>query len=350
MFIYVFPYVALFFLLLLIMKMNIKNSNLFLLLFLFLIPAILVVILRGNVGTDTINYLGFFRDLSNEQDVHEYEPGFQLLSKFIIIFGFNERINIAIVSFLTILILCKSFSYSKEHVLVFSSFLFPVFFYDMTMNGLRYGLSFALSSVAIDALYRKKNISFIILALFSLSIQYSSFFIIFIFLAFKLNKKMLLILLTLIIISIPLIIDFFVKNINYFYDKQDFYKDVASPSGTSGLGPLLLFCLLLFAFCFFSKNVNSKKIIVLIFILEIGSFMLAKITYAGLRLQMLFLFSLLLLIKEEYDCISKKREFMVFIISLGFFGFLLTAKNLTANVEDVESPFIPYKFFWQEND
>lgn len=347
---YILPYISLLLLILLINKKNLSSSNLFVLLLLFLTPAILLVILRGNVGTDTINYLGFFKDLSNESNVHEYEPGFQLLSNCINLFGFNERVSIAIVSLLTILLLCKSYSSSKEDVLLFSSFLFPVFFYDMTMNGLRYGLSFALSSVAIDALYKKKNFNFILLALFSISIQYSSFLIIIVFLIFKLNKKILIGLFLLVVAVSPFVVDFFTNNLAYFYDKQDFYKDVASPSATSGLGPLFLFSLLFMVFYFYSEKTSSKKILFLILVLELGSFMLAKITYAGLRFQMLVLFSLVLLIKQESYCITKKKEFLMLMISLGLFGFLLTAKNLTANVEDVESPFIPYKFFWQENE
>ena len=347
---YIFPYFSLFLLILLINKKNLSSSTLSVLLLLFLAPAILLVILRGNVGTDTINYLGFFKDLSNESNVHEYEPGFQFLSYVINLFGFNERVNIAFISSLTILLLCKSYSSSKEHILLFSSFLFPIFFYDMTMNGLRYGLSFALSSVAIDALYKKKNFNFILLALFSISIQYSSFFIIIVFLIFKLNKKILIVLFLLVLAVSPFIVDFFTNNLAYFYDKQDLYKDVASPSATSGLVPLFLFLLLFLIFYFYSEKTNSKKILFLILLLEIGSFMLAKITYAGLRFQMLFLFSLVLLIKQEFYCIAKKKEFVMLIISLGIFGFLSTAKNLTANVEDVASPFIPYKFFWQENE
>lgn len=347
---YFIPYLSLFLLMSMINKKNISSSSLFVLLILFLTPAILLVILRGNVGTDTINYLGFFKDLSNDSSVHEYEPGFQFLSQCMNLFRFNERVNVAIISLLTIILLCKSYSSSKDHVVLFSSFLFPVYFYDMTMNGLRYGLSFALSSLAIDALYKKKNLNFILLALISTSIQYSSFLIIIVFVIFKLNKKILIGLLLLIIATSPFLVDFVTNNLVYLSDKKDFYKDLASPSSTSGLGPLILFLLLFFTFYLYSEKTNPKKNLLLILVFEIASFMLAKITYAGLRFQMLFLFSLVLLIKQEYHLILRKKEFSMLLISIGVFGFLLTAKNLMAIVEDVESPFIPYKFFWQENE
>lgn len=348
MFYYIIPYLLLLFGSLLIRYYNFDKNVLRILLFSLLLPAILVVVLRGNIGTDTMQYLGHFKSLDYQSlYIHEYEPGFNILTDFINLFGFNDHIDVGIISALTFYFLYKSYSTSRENILIFIFIVFPIFVYDMTVNGLRYGLSFALSSLAIDKLYKKNFSAFVLLAFFAISIQYSSLAIIIIFLVFKLNIKYLIGLAIFIFLLVLFGVGFSDKMV-YLLDKQDAYKDLVSPSITSGLVPLLLFLLLQITFFIFSSTERSNKILVLLLFFELMSFALAKISYAGLRFQMLFLFSLIILIKQQIDLIEKKNTFFVFIFCIGFFGFLSTMKNIVAKVEDVESPYIPYKFFWQE--
>lgn len=317
--------------------------------FIGIFPALMIVLLRGNVGTDTLNYLDFFKNLRLGEDVHEFEPGFQLLGRTIDLFALNERVNLSFVSFITICLLFKSFSAKKENVIIFSSIIFPIFFYDMTMNGIRYGLSFAIASLAISSLYKKNNFLFGVLSILAISVQYSSFFIILVFFIFKLDKKILFGILALLILAFPFAGALISNNATYLYDKQDFYKDVASPGATSGLGPLVLFLMFFISFFKYSSYKRSNNVLFLILVLELASFALARVTYAGLRFQMLFLFALIHLIKEEFTLVLKTKEYLWILFLIGSFGFLITVKNLTAVVDYVESPFIPYRFFWQEN-
>ena len=231
-------------------------------------------------------------------------------------------------------------------MILFSLLLFPIFFYDMTMNSLRYGLSFSICAVALDALYNKKNLLFILLSILAISIQYSSFLIVLVFTIFKLERKYLIGLIVLIAVAIP----FLALNISYLYDKQDAYKDIYSPGAASGVGPLLLFSIIFITYYFDAGEGRPSKLLFLILALEMASFALAKITYAGLRLQMLFLFTLILLIKQEYFLIKKKREYLLILLLVGNFAFLLTARALSTVVEDQTTPSIPYKFFWQERN
>ena len=343
---YVVPYLFLAFFALAQYYLKLKDYYRSFLFFLFALPAISIAVLRGNVGTDTLNYLQYFGDLNRGVEVHSFEQGFEFLARGVNSLGFNERFGVAVMSGLTSILILGSFSNTKNQIILFSLLLFPVFFYDMTMNGLRYGLSFAISAIALDFLYKKNNFAFILLAIAAISIQYSSFLIICVFLIFKLDKKYLIGLGIVILFFIP----FLSLNLTYFYDKQDLYRDVASPGSTSGLGPLILFLSIFISFLFYSGKERSTNILFLILALELGSFMLAKITYAGLRFQNLFLFSLIILIKQEYYTITKKNEYLMMLIFLGTFGFLLTVKNIGAVVEDVNSPFLPYVFFWQEKE
>ncbi|TCC94159.1 EpsG family protein [Pedobacter frigiditerrae] len=348
MFYYIFPYLCLLSCAFLI-KFN-KRLPTALVFFIFLLPAILLVVLRGNIGTDTMQYFKHFLALRNESsDVHDFEPGFSMLTVFIDLFGLSARFNTAIVSAITIFLLFKSYSTNRNNILLFIYLLFPIFFYEMNMNILRFGLSFTLLTIAIDNLYDKKNIKFILFCFLALSIQYSSFIIIIAFLIFKLSKKYLIAFAAILVLIIAFGVNFSDKLL-YFVDKQEAYKDLVSPSITSGLFPLLLFISLTITFVIFSTKERSNKILIVLLVLEIASFALAKVSYAGLRFQMLFLFSLIILIKQENFLIEKVNVFFACVFCIGLLGFFSTIKNITTQVESAESSYIPYSFFWEESE
>ena len=215
------------------------------------------------------------------------------------------------------------------------------------MNTLRAGLAFALSAIAVDSLDRKKNLKFVVFALLSIFTQYSSFLIILFFLVFKLEKKYLIGLLVLVAIILTFGLSFFADNLSYLYHKQDAYKDIISPSGISGLAPLILFLLIFTSFVVYTFDTRSNALLILLLVFEVLSFLLAKISYAGLRFQLLFLFALILLIKQEQELITNKRSFFKIMLILGLIGFVLTMRNITAINDDFEASFVPYQFFWE---
>jgi hypothetical protein len=310
----------------------------------FILPATLISILRGNVGTDTFTYLNYFRALNLSDDL-KFEPGFEFLSRFLKIFLINERLILSLISFLIILLIVRAFSYTKEQIVLFSILLFPLFFYDMTMSALRYGLGFSISMYSIHNLNRFKFKTAVILGLLAIIIQYSCILILSCFFLFKLKKFYILI--TICFFSLALFLLNF--NFSYFYEKQDFYKDTVSPSATSGLGPLLVFIALTFLYFLSFKNSGQRKILLLIVIFELLSFLVAKISYAGLRLQMLFLFTLIIFLKEELIFLQKKNLFFYSLFLMGMFSLFLNLKNISLEIENNAYPFLPYKFFWQEN-
>ena len=184
MYYYIIPYFFLLLGSLLIKNYNFNKSIIILILFTFLFPAILIVILRGNIGTDTLQYLRHFNSLSIQGYIDTFEPGFNYLAALINLFGFKDNFDVAIIGFLIIFLLIKSFSDSKESALLFIYILFPIFFYDLSINTLRAGLAFALSSIALDYLYEKQNFKFILFTILSIFMQYSAIFIIIFFLFF----------------------------------------------------------------------------------------------------------------------------------------------------------------------
>ena len=326
-----------------------KKSS-FLISFICLLPASFIVLFRGNVGTDTDVYLRFYRELIKNTDYDpSFERGFTYLSKILVTLGLNEGQGVAAIGLLTIILLCICFSKNYDKLLIFTLLIFPTFFYDMTMNGLRYGLSFALTAIAVQNLYKKRRVIFIIISLMAFSIQSSSLFIFLIFFIGELPLKVIVISLIVAIIAIYLS-TFSIIDLDYFYGKQDMYKDFYSPDISSGLSPLIIFLSIYLTFLFFCKHesINVNKVIHVTLLLEILSFLLAKFSYAGLRFQMLFLFSLILFVSNNFNLFQDKIKIMYCFGLIGIISFIITIKHLNYSDDDVVSPFLPYKFSWDE--
>ncbi len=320
-------------------------------LFFLILPAFFIAILRGDVGTDTVYYLGFFRDLRlYDKNNKVFEPGFRFLGWLLSLPKFNERFGVASISVIITIILCKVFSRSKFEMLFFAVIFFPLFYFEITMNGIRYGLSFSIAIIAIEQLYRKKYLSFAITALLAISFHYSAIIIIFIFLIGLLKKRYIIMVGILIALSMFLFSGFFALFLAHLNGKEDAYKSSFSPSAFSGLAPLFLFFFLYINFLFLADINSYSKIIHLFFFLEIVSFIASKYSYAGLRFQSEFLFILLIYLKNNFSCIKMKRKYAIRLCIIGFLGFIVFLKNINAQIADDRSPFLPYKFYWQESD
>ena len=91
------------------------------------------------------------------------------------------------------------------------------------------------------------------------------------------------------------------------------------------------------------------RILYLILILEIISFIIAKFTYAGLRFQNLFLFVLLVFVVQNLNLLNFKT-FSKKLIFISCLSLILFVKNISTIAPDDISPFLPYKFYWEERN
>lgn len=137
------------------------------------IPILLLVFLRGDVGTDTLAYLNIISVIKGNGYV-DMEVGFISVVKLMLSCGLNPRLILLAVALLTTLILIYAGTFSKQALTVLMFCIVPVFYLDMTMNGLRYGLSFALASLAVAYFYKGKWFVVTCLALSSVSVHVSS--------------------------------------------------------------------------------------------------------------------------------------------------------------------------------
>lgn len=323
-----------------ISKIRLKNYKWILLV--ALLPAIIIAVISGDSGTDKAYYYSWIYNTFNGNfDKVVYEPGFKYLTFFIAQIYPSEYFVIPIVGVITSIFLILAFSSNKWHLLIFGFFLFPFFYYDMTMNGLRFGLSFAISAYAGKLVLEKKMKLFLIFGLIAVSMQYSSVIIIILMYFSQIKfKKIHLLLLIIIGYAINNILDF-----GYLDNKADAYKDLTRPSGISGLSPLLLFLLIFFLNWFLNKKI--KTIFFIIFALEIGSFILSLSSYSGLRFQNLFIFTLLIFVAFFQDLQTFKKRYLIFFILIGVMSFSMKVRNFMNEDRDVITPFLPYEFYWE---
>ncbi|ELY2016275.1 EpsG family protein [Flavobacterium psychrophilum] len=328
-------------------EQRLKVSGFWLLLF-FILPALLIAVLKGNIGTDTFFYLAFFDDLIKyDVSSFNFEPGFQILAQYITCWAPNKQIAVGFVILLTTVLLCKSFSQSKQLIVFFSLLVFPIFYVDMTMNGLRYGLSFALAVNAIDYLYKGKFKFFIALAFCSISVQYSGLLIILVFLLDRIKRRKLFIISVLGVAFLPVLTHLFDSELKYLVQKEDAYGEIYSPSIASGSAPLFLYFFIHFLYNKYVDKSKISKIIYVFLLFELLSFVMAKFTWAGLRFQYLFLFVFIIYIKQNYY-IEKAIVFGNRLVLVSLISFLFMIKNIIPVSDDLSIyQYIPYQFYWE---
>ena len=321
-------------------KINFKSYKT--ILFFGLLPALAVAVLSGDTGTDKASYYTWISNTFNgNMEKVVYEPGFKFLTYALSMIYSSEYFIIPVVSLITSLFLWLAFSGNKWQLIVFTFLLFPYFYFDMTMNGLRYGLSFAISAYAARLILEKKFKSFIIVGLVGVSMQYSSIIIIILLYLSQVNfKKIHLILLVVVGYAVFNILDF-----GYFDNKVDAYKDLTKPSGLSGVTPLILFTLIFGLNWFLNKKIS--KILFIIFALQMASFVLSLSSYSGLRFQSLFIFTLLIFIAFFQELKTFKKRYLIFFMVIGFISFSLKIRNFMSEEKEVTTPFLPYEFYWE---
>ncbi|MGJ0638832.1 EpsG family protein, partial [Xenorhabdus bovienii] len=236
------------------------------------------------------------------------------------------------------------FSKNLERSSIFCLCFLPFFFFDMTMNGIRYGLAYSLTLLAYDNYKNKLNIYFILYVSLALLIHISSILLVGLLLIDRINilkiKKTLL----LTLITIPTFFIFlFLDRILY---KISFYSSQGSPSSISGLMPLIIFLLLYLIIIISNKKAIKSYYFPFLTIIQIFSFLLSGFTYMGIRIQFIILFALICK-TSEYFKITKQN--LILLLIIGALCFAGRYRNMIDEYGKGPSPFLPYTFYWQNN-
>ena len=315
---------------------------------LYLIPIIafsLVSIFRGDVGTDTAMYQTIASRITNNEAIIGVEPAFHFLLYLINKGTADPTLTIRIISFLFSLFLLFLFKISNQNWRFFLYFYFiPAYYFNYSMNGLRIGIASLLIIYSLILLYEKKFKS-ISAAFLSVLFHYSSLLLLALIqissrrLITKTNLKLLFI--GLIVCATIL----YLKQ-DYFLFKLQSYANFSSPGLLSGTRNIIIIIVFLLGIITCNMHVNDKlKFISITLVSTILAWILARYTYAGLRVLDLICLATPLIIVLYYE---QKRIALPTSLKLSFTiaGLLSAAAMINGFYKDQglgPSPFLPYK-------
>lgn len=336
----------------------IKYKSLIFLLGMF--PLFLLVAFRGCVGTDTAAYLNIVSLIQVSGTFVGIEQGFVYLIKALLCLSDNSMVVLVLVALVTTIVLLFASKSDDRALFVFLVCIVPLFYLDMTMNGLRYGLSFAFAMLAMSKFYQHHLLVSIILAVVAVLFHVSGLLLFLIAALLADNKYKFFRWLKLVGISllVVLIQYYWADVIQYLsgYDMIGYldanekylaYKNFSSPSWYSGLSTLIISLLLLYVI----RGGKSDKALLaahqfyVLLSLIIATFILTKFSYAGIRLQFVVLFAILLIMQFKPSCtgvMDKTRKKGMLVI--GYLGLLIFVKNLISTQGLGLSPFAPWRF------
>ena len=325
-------------------------------------PFIILMSLRGAVGTDIFNYISIIKHILMGNYLWTYEPGFFLYIKLVSYFTKDPLLLCIATGITTTTILLYSVKTSYQAQFVLLACIIPIFYLEMTMNTIRSGLSFSLAMLATSLFYRNRVKISLVIGLISLSIHLSSLIIFLLTLISvdikNINKKISAIFIALVFISTIIAILLSLQNmqlnlanhrleniIQFITDKFHSYSNVKSPNIYSGL-PILGITLSVVYLIHKEESLCKESITKLTFNLatiSVLSFLVAKFSYAGLRLQSAILFGLLINLQfnASFDQIVLKNKKSLMLI--GAAGLLLFLKDIALQNGEGSTPFIPWK-------
>ena len=311
-----------------------------------LLPMLFIVLLRGNVGVDTPKYVQAVEFIRNADTyLFIFEPGFEylilLLSKVVT----EDDLVIKLIAVLSTSFLVAARWSTAIRVQVLSLVVIPYYFLDMTMNGLRYGLAFAILIFSLDNLVANRNLRFAGWTVLSISIQATSLYVAgLLHTLFRPNFR---------IVSLVFVVVAAVGFIGaeYILEKVQANSELFIASPTAGLAPLLLSLLCLLG-CWSEHRIrkeHSTKILIL-FALTFLTYVVTQFSYAGIRLQQLNFFTILLFIicAFEMSKVERSRSVLFMLILVCILGTAFRLNNFNSEAGLEPSSFAPYRFSWQE--
>lgn len=305
-----------------------------------------LVWLRGNVGVDLPMYLNSIEliQLVNGY-TFRFEPGFELL-----ILGLSSIVSdpatvAKIIATLTTVFLFMGNWRTKTAYQVLGLCIIPYFYLDMTMNGLRYGLAFAITLMSLHGLVANQRFRSTLTGLAVPSIHISSLYL----------TGLLQILLkpsrSYILLALPIIAIISQIGSDYLFQKATANAGLSKPNMTAGVAPLLLSIIVLIG-CWIGKLVHTKNLatLLILFALTLATYGITQFSYAGLRLQQLnyFLILLFLIYSTEKTQRYRSKNLLFALILASILGTALRLNNFYSVAGIGDAPFAPFRFYWQE--
>lgn len=308
------------------------------------LPMFFLIAFRGLVGVDSAFYISLFESI-RYLGIYgaNLEPGFAILVS-CLTFYFPDSFGILILlGCVTAIIMMVAALRLEREPILFVSIILPFFMFDMTMNGLRYGLAFAIVALGASGLIHKRPWIFIACTVLAASVQISSIMVA--AGAWALIEARLK---TFAVISVAAIIVLAVFG-DYLGEKATVNAELASPGGAAGLVPYLITLAVLLATAFNRDSDRNVRVILLaLFVLQTAAFILARQYYAGLRLQAIVLFIMYITLSvklyHQRPVIKNHPIFIALFLASLLVSSALRIKNISDEQGVGDSPFAPYYF------
>lgn len=299
-----------------------------------LMPAFLVVIFRGNIGVDTAAYESIIDN--SYAGTCAVEPIFCWITNSMYSVVERADITLRFITFVFCALFFLAFCKHKADMVVASFFVFPLFFYDMSANGIRYGLAFVVFKLIHDAIGNKAIIAMPLYA----GIQSSSVVLLMLSLADEIGAKLSWFVGVFIIAVLFLSGVYELVFFEYFYKKLNAYLVISSPSWYSGVFYVMVGSILLLVLG--GKRVFSKKTVVLCFLFLFLFLFVSFFSYAGLRLMQLIIFFIAIKSSSLLRFYHlRSRSFFAFVVVFFVLGFLGFVNIIRAMI--VSGYYFPYE-------
>lgn len=305
------------------------------------IPMFILIIGRGLVGTDSAIYVQEFDVIYYRGFLaSDFEPGFALLVQLLgPMFASSFDLLIFLGGVTAVIMLVAGLRIERSPIL-FMTIILPFYMIDMSINGLRFGLAFAIVALGAAALARGKFNFFVICGVAAASIQVSS--VVLTIGLWALLEARIRTFLGIAVGSL-LTVQFFGER---FEEKASANNDILGIGGLSGIAPLIATMIIVIAIRFSQQPISRSRFpIYAILSMQVLSFIAARYYYAGLRLQGVFFFLLYLFVstsvRRSLLDISKERLLNASLVVTLMISSASRLKNFNDD-NTGPSPFNPY--------
>ena len=310
------------------------------------IPMFVLIAGRGMVGTDSANYVQSF-DIIRYQGMlaSNFEPGFTLLVE-VLNWAFRDSLDVLIVlGSATAIIMLSAGLLLERSPLLFLTIIMPFFLIDMSINGLRYGLAFAIVALGAAAFARGSLRVFILCGVIATSIQISS-----VLLVVGLWALMEVRIKTFIGVALGMAAILIVFG-SYLEDKISQNTDAVGLGGLSGIVPLVATVGVVVAIRYSDRPIIASKFpLFAILGMQLASFGLARFYYAGLRFQTLFVFLLYLFVAMSVRRSAVQLSGQRLLTGSLLATLLLCSVSRLSNFRDDTSGFSPFNPFYFQSE
>lgn len=310
-----------------------------------LTPLACTAVLRGSVGTDTLNYEAMVAAFRSTAALPALEPGFALLLGLAALVFKSDVLAIRFVSLVFVLLLLVFAARAdRDELLTLFGYIVPAFFFQYSMNGLRIGLASALFLLAIQCSRRGQRNGFGVLSLSAISFHYSIAVSILVTLAIEkrwLSRGGIGLLAIAAVVSSA----FVYLNQGYFVDKLALYAAFEPPGAWSGASKIAPVAVLLVGVLLSSLPIAERLKLLAVGGGLCASFMaVASFSYAGLRfLDLLaFLVPLMILVKFAQHRMALDGAMRAALLAAGVLAGAGMLLGFASSRGVGEAPFLPY--------